>query len=169
MVEIGQKYGLGDVVTPNFDMTMGVSQDNSYFSTNASTILGSPLPSQHEPSQQQQQPPMLDIAKEDMDEYFRTVKRKEGALQERLAEQKANLREQEDQYNDEISDLKGKLKALEGNKERLHKLESDSRREMEEIRKRAQKGEFATFKDCNLHSRGNEFSSSRNVFLFPFF
>jgi predicted nucleic acid-binding Zn-ribbon protein len=145
MVEIGQNYGLGDLVSQisqHSQDTPGLSQDASFFSTahgsqaDNSTILRSP----QGPRGQSQQQPVLDISPEDMNEYFRAVQRKKEELQEQQSQHKSKKKEQEDQLNNEISDLKGKCKALESNKDRVQKEYTKVHKEISDIRNSANNG-----------------------------
>lgn len=146
MVEIGTQYGLGELVTQISQQSQGSvmagSQETSFVSLmnqsmgDTSTILGSPIGS-HALSQQS---PMLNISKEDMNEYFRAVQRKEAEMQEQLSQQKAKRKEQEDTFNNEISELKGKVKALESNKDRIQKEMTKTLQEITEIRTKSAKG-----------------------------
>lgn len=142
MVQIGQEFSLGDLVSQISQQsqgTVGASQDTSFFSTaNNSTILGSP----HGSVRQSQQQPVLDISPEDMNEYFRALERKKEELQEQQSQHRAKKKEQEDDLNNEISDLKGKCKALESNKDRIHEQVTKIQKEMKEIQKTVSKGTF---------------------------
>jgi chromosome segregation ATPase len=146
MVEIGTQYGLGDLVTQISQNSQGStvlgSQDASFAALtqgsvgNASTVLGSPIGS-HGLSQQQ---PILDISPADMNEYFRAVQRKQEELQEQQAQQKANRRQEEDMFNNDIMELKGKLKTLENDKDRIGKEITKTAMEINEIRSKTSKG-----------------------------
>lgn len=148
MVEIGNEYGLGDLVTQISQNSQGSivpgSQDTSFASltqrslANASTFLGSPMGS-HVLSQQQ---PILDISQEDMNEYIRAVKRKQEELQEKQSDQKAQRKQQEENYNNEIMELKGKLRALENDRERILKEVSKTTQEITECRNKVSNGTF---------------------------
>jgi hypothetical protein len=152
MVEIGTEYGLGDLVTQISQNSQGSSalrsQDTSFASLgyaslgNASTILGSPMGSHVFSQQQQQQQPILNISQEDMDEYCRAVQRKQVELQEQLTDKKTQRKQQEDMLNNEIMELKGKLKALESDKDRIQKEVTKTIQEISECRNKASKSKF---------------------------
>lgn len=139
MVEIGQTYGLDDAVTQisQSSQQQQHTQDTSFVSLgDASTIVGTGHTELHH------QQPILDISKEDMEEYFRVVNRKEEELRGQVADQKARRREQEDMIQKELSDLMGRLKTIESNKNRIHREEAAARNELDEIRRQSQKGTF---------------------------
>jgi DNA repair protein RAD50 len=154
MVEIGTEYGLGDLVSQISQNSQGSnnsiarSQDTSFASLgyaslgNASTLLGSPPMGSRGVSQQQQQyqQPILNISQEDMDEYSRAIQRKQAELQEQLLDKKAQRKQQEDMFNNEIMELKGKLKALESDKDRIQKEVTRTIQEISECRNKASKG-----------------------------
>lgn len=148
MVEIGTEYGLGDLVTQISQNTQGStllgSQDTSFVSLahgslcNASTVIGSPI-GPHGQSQQNQQP-ILEISETDMNEYFRAVERKQQELQDQQADQKARRKEEENRYNNEILEMRGKLRAFENDRDRIKKEISKTQSEISDIRNKAAKG-----------------------------
>lgn len=153
MVEFGKTYGLEEVVTQisqNSQLLIGSAgggntQDTSYYSHqhtqgDASTVFGSPVRGGELTSSSVEGGAILEISREDMNEYFKAVRNKEEELQNQVTSQKNKMREQEDALNNELSDLKGKVKAIESNKNRLYKEESAARQELEDIRRNSQKG-----------------------------
>lgn len=143
MVQIGQEFSLGDLVSQisqHSQGTVGASQETSFSTANTSTILGSP----HASVGQSQQQMVLDISSEDMNEYFRAVERKKEELKEQQSQHRAKKKEQEDELNNAISDLKGKCKALESNKDRVHQQSTKIHKEMKEIQKTVSKGKSKT-------------------------
>ena len=160
MVEFGKTYGLEEVVTQisqNSQLLIGSSaggggggntQDTSYYSHHrhtqgdASTVFGSPARGGggELTSSSVEGGVILEISQEDMNEYFKAVRNKEEGLQDQVASQKNNMREQEDAVNNELSDLKGKVKAIESHKIRLIEEESAAREELGDIRRKSQLG-----------------------------
>ena len=60
---------------------------------------------------------------------------KKEELKEKLLIEKRKIQEQEDELNNDLSDLKAKVKSIETKKRDLFAEESNARKEMEEIRK----------------------------------
>lgn len=141
MVELGHTYGLDYVVTQasqssqltGFGGGESDMRESSFLSLGDASAVGGAASAE-------QQDPILDIPKEHMDEYFRAVSRKEEELRRQVADQKARQREQEDQLQKELSELMGRLKTIESNKNRIHKEEAAARNELDDIRKQSQKG-----------------------------
>lgn len=172
MVEFGKAYGLEDVVTQISQnsqlMSGGNTQDTSMYSHqhtqgDVSTVFGSPSRRESSSSSQQLRQQLtsasteggviLEISQEDMNEYFKAVGKKEEELQGQISTQRTKMREQDDTLNNELSDLKGKVKAIESNKQRLYKEETTVRQELETIRRQSQKGTYRIRSCCYAASR----------------
>ena len=145
MCEIGQSYGLEAMLTPTTQNSqlgaamsgrMSSTQDTEY--SRRYNTQGDEVTSQHDDV-------ILDIPQEDTKQYFRAVNKKQQEMQEELSTKKSNIREQEDELNNDLSDLKGKVKAIENKKKELYEEETKTRNELDEIRKMSSRGMSGIF------------------------
>eukprot|EP00934_Nitzschia_sp_Nitz4_P008970 Nitzschia sp. Nitz4//scaffold260_size33533//17430//22260//NITZ4_007879-RA/size33533-augustus-gene-0.12-mRNA-1//1//CDS//3329544683//8960//frame0 len=127
MVALGDAYALGDVLSA-LTMSQPGTQSTSFQSGNSATFEMSL--SGQEPNDGE---PILDIPQKDMDEFFRTVAKKEQELKQALKDHKAKMQQQEDQLVGQISDILAKLKSIESSRDSLNKQQADSRRELQQI------------------------------------
>ena len=156
MCEIGQTYGLEAMLTPatqNSQLGIATGCGSSSRSLTQETSYSSlsrnhPVQGGEEGSSRgggvEHGGVILDIPHQDMEEYFRAMRKKREELQDQLSTQKSKIREQEDELNNELSDLKGKVKSIESKKKDLYAEETKTRRELEQIRKQSQRGEFGS-------------------------
>ena len=140
MCEIGQKYGLEAMLTPFSQNSQLGSATGGQLSLTQDTLY-SRHPTQGDDSpgrggmENKEDDIILDIPQEDIDQYFRAVTNKKEELKEKLLIEKRKIQEQEDELNNDLSDLKAKVKSIETKKRDLFAEESNARKEMEEIRK----------------------------------
>lgn len=139
MCEIGQSYGLEAMLTPATQNSQLGSAISGRFSSTQDTMYSRGASQHGEPEV------ILEIPEEDIAQYFRAVENKKEELQEQLASKKRNIREQEDALNNDLSDLKGKVKAIENKKKELYAEETKTRTELDQIRKEGQRGMFILF------------------------
>ena len=121
MCEFGKTYGLEDMVTQitQNSQLAGSTQDTNasfysrhYTQGDESTVLGSPGRGIGDGDETAPNA-ILDIPRKDMDEYFRVVRKKKEELEDQVSAQKGKAQEQEDGFNNELSELKGKLSSIE--------------------------------------------------------
>ena len=145
MCEVGQTYGLESMLTP-LSQNSQLGTANSGRSSTQDTAY-----SRHHHTQGDESPgregidreagePILDIPEEDLRQYFRAVENKKEELQDQLTTQKSKMRDQEDELNNQLSDLKGKVKSIESKKKELYDEETRTRKELDQIRKQNQGG-----------------------------
>jgi DNA repair protein RAD50 len=125
MMSIGQKYGLGDVLTPISQTQPSQTQNTSY---NASS-MGDMSMSVHETPQQ----PVLNISQEDMEEFYRALDKKEKELKEDSEHLKKTNQEQEDQISSQLTDIGGQLRSIENDRKKLEKEHDGARKELSRI------------------------------------
>ena len=122
MTEMGQTYGLADLVsiTQASQTQPSQSQTNTYGDSSQMDVAA--------PTQQD-----LEIPREHMEKYFRTLKTKENELKGLLANEKKLRREELDKVQTDITELSSKLKSIENDKHRVNQEMSQARRELSDI------------------------------------
>lgn len=123
MMDIGQNYGLGDVLTP-------ISQ-TQFSQTQETSCPGSSLADLSMTSGEQQ--PILNISKEDMDEFYRALDKRERELKEAIDEEREKRQRQEDEITDQITDLNGKVRSMEKDSSKMKKEVIACRAELKTI------------------------------------
>ena len=123
MMDIGQNYGLGDVLTP-------ISQ-TQFSQTQETSCPGSSLADLSMTSGEQQ--PILNISKEDMDEFCRALDKRERELKEAIDEEREKRQRQEDEITDQITDLNGKVRSMEKDSSKMKKEVIACRAELKTI------------------------------------
>lgn len=144
MCEIGQSYGLEAMLTPVTQNSQLGSATSGRLSSTQDTVYSRGA-SQHGEGEV-----IFDIPQEDIKQYFRAVGNKKEEMQEQLSTQKSNIREQEDELNNDLSDLKGKVKSIENKKKELYAEETKTRNELDDIRKLSQRGMWIDFSYTNV-------------------
>ena len=143
MVEIGTQFGLADLVTQISQQSQGTtvaaSQDTSFVSAAYGSLNDSVLGSPNS-SLLQSQRPILNISAEDLSEYPRPLKRKQEQLQDDQRKLRTQRKAQEEHFNNEITELKGKLNVLESNKRRLEDEKEETAEELKEIGDKSSRG-----------------------------
>jgi DNA repair protein RAD50 len=124
MTELGQRYGLENVLS-QISQTQGSQTQNASFASTLgdNSFLGGGGT----------QETILEIAAEDMEEFYRALAKKEEELKENLAEHREKHQKQEDQLQTVLSDHLGKQKSIENDRAKLKKEETDSRKELAQI------------------------------------
>ena len=128
MIEIGQTYGLGDILTPISQTQPSQTQNTSYMATSlgdtsaASTTGGHP-----------NQPILLDIPQDDMDSFYRALSRKEDELKEALTFHRQKSQQLLDQLQATITDLNAKQISIENDRAKLNKQQAEARNELKSI------------------------------------
>ncbi len=145
MCEIGQSYGLEAMLTPMTQNSQLGAAMSGRMSSTQDTEYSRRYNTQGDEVTSQQDDVILDIPQEDMKQYFRAVNKKQEEMQEELSTKKSNIREQEDAMNNDLSDLKGKVKAIENKKKELYEEETKTRNELDEIRKMSSRGMSGIF------------------------
>jgi len=125
MMSIGQRYCLGDVLTPITQTQLSQTQNTSY---NASS-MGDTSVSVHESGQQ----PVLDISQADMEEFYRALDKKEKELTEEYQNLKSRNASQLDQISSQLTNIGGQLQSIENDKRRLEKESAAARKEIAQI------------------------------------
>lgn len=146
MVEIGTQFGLGELITQISQASQGsavaASQDASFISAAYGSLDTSVIGSPNSSLLHSQGRPILNISPEDMNEFKHTLDRKQKDLKEELSNLKAKRNAQEDRFNNEISELKGKFNVLESDKRRLEGEKEEAADELKEIGEKASQGMF---------------------------
>ncbi len=125
-MEIGQTYGLGDVLTQVSQTQPSQTQNTSY---NASSLMDQSMMG-GSLSQQQEQQPILEISREDMEEFYRTLTKKEDDLREALNHHRKTRQEQEDHLQAQLTDLHSKLKSIDNERGKLNTEQTEARKEL---------------------------------------
>ena len=73
------------------------------------------------------------------------MKRKQEQLQQEQAKLRTQRKAQEEHFNNEITDLKGKLNVLESNKKRIEDEKEDTAEELKEIGDKSSRGMISCF------------------------
>lgn len=138
MCDVGRSYGLEAMLTPATQNSQLGSAMSARLSVTQDTLYESP--GRGGGADHGEEQVILDIPQEDMKQYFRAVNNKKEELQEQLSSQKSKMRDQEDALNNDLSDLKGKVKSIESKKKELAAEESKTRDELDQIQKEKGRG-----------------------------
>jgi DNA repair protein RAD50 len=141
MVQIGQLYGLGDVLSQltlsqqqqqQQQASQSTSQEASYRASHSILTDRSML---LDASHQQDEPgaPILNIPPEDMAEFYRVLSKKEAELKEALASYRDKRQQHEDELQAHLTDLLGRQKAIESERAKVAKQQNDARKELTQI------------------------------------
>jgi DNA repair protein RAD50 len=125
MMEIGEVYALGDILSAISQTQPSQTQNTSYNASSLDVSMSG--------NTRSDQQPILDISQEDMDEFYRTLVRKEDTLKDALKSHRETHQQQEDQLQAQLSDLIGKLKSIENDREKLNREQTEARKELQNI------------------------------------
>jgi DNA repair protein RAD50 len=126
MVQIGNSFGLDSTLTA-VSQTQNQSQNTSY---HASSLLDSSLTAG---SQLSNHPVQIEISKEDMNDFFRALTKKETELKDDLSQKTRQRQRNEDQMQAQLAEVMGKLVSIEKDRAKLKKESEDSQKELKEI------------------------------------
>jgi predicted nucleic acid-binding Zn-ribbon protein len=85
-----------------------------------------------------QQTHQLEIPKNDVDEFFRLVKKKKSELEDDMSDKRRQTKRNEDEIMNQISELTGTLKSIEKERSRLKQANQEKAIELADINKKTQ-------------------------------
>ena len=126
MMQMGEEHNLGSVltqITQTQQSSPPTSQASSFRASDS--IIDGGMDETHD-----EQQPMLNIPNEEMEEFFRVVAKKEAELKEEFSSFSAKHQREEDELQAQLTDLTGRVMAIESERKKLAKELADARKEL---------------------------------------
>lgn len=121
MMEIGEAYALGDVLSAVTQSHQSQTQ-NTRCTASANSAV-----------EDNTQAPILEISPKDIEEFYRVVAKKEDELKDALQNQRESNQKSEHAFHDHLSDIMANIKSINLSRDELHTKQMDARKELKQI------------------------------------